>query len=187
VALAAILGAGCAALAWTHARRVAQVTGAEVSALVVALKKLPEAERLDALARRSRPGSVERRMASLALAEGGDRAKIAVVNDVLAEVEHSLERSAGWPSAALRIALFGAMLLAVVAYLTAQEIRWALAIVGIGGVAALACVEANRAAKRGAEAQRQVIDALVATALGHLVDGAPEPPRRRSRRRSNRG
>jgi hypothetical protein len=58
--------------------------------------------------------------------------------------------------------------------------------VGIGGVAALACVEANRAAKRGAEAQRKVIDALVAAALGHLAEGAPDSPRRRARRRANR-
>jgi hypothetical protein len=187
VALAVILGAGCAALAWAHARRVGQVASTDVSALVIALKKLPEAERLAALCRQSRPGSFERRVASAVFAAPSDRAKIGAVNDALADVEHTLRVGAGWPSAGIRIALFGAMLLGVVAYLMAYEVRWALAIVGIGGVAALACVEAKRAAERSAEAQRTAIDALVSVALGHLADDASETPRRRARRRGGYG
>lgn len=183
-----ILGVGCAALAWSHARRIGQVASStDVDALVIALKKLPEAERLPALCQKSRPGSFERRVASEALTAPSDRAKIAVVNDALADVEHSLRVGAGWPSAGIRIALFGAMLFGVVAYLTAREIRWALAIVGVGGVAALACVEAKRAAQRSAEAQRTAIDALVSVALGHLAEGAPDISRRRVRRRGGSG
>jgi hypothetical protein len=183
VALTVILGAGSAGLAWAHARRITRVTSTDVSALVIALKKLPEGERLPALSRRSRPGSFEHRVASEALAAPGDQARIAIVNDALADVEHTLRVGAAWPGAAIRIALFGATLLGVVAYLKADEIRWALAIVGIGGAAALACVEAKRAARRGAEAQRRAIDALVAVAFGALAEGAPDTPRRRSRRR----
>lgn len=180
------LGAGCAALAWAHARAVAKVTSTDVGALVIALKRLPEAERLPALSRRARPGSFEHRVASEALSAPDDRARIAAVNDLLAEVENVLESGAAWPSAGIRIALFGAMLLGVIAYVWAYEIRWALTIVGIGGAAALACVEANRAAKRGVASQRRAIDALVLAAVGNLAEGAPDAPERRPRRRGAR-
>lgn len=186
MALAVVVGAGCAALGWAHARAVARVTSTDMGALVIALKRLPQDERLPALSRRAKPGSFEHRVASEALAETDDRAKIAAVNDLLAEVEHALEARAGWPSAGIRIALFSAMLLGVIAYVAVHELRWALTIVAIGGASALACVEANRAAQRGAASQRRAIDDLVLAAMGDLGEAAPAAPERRSRRRGSR-
>ena len=68
------------------------------------------------------------------------------------------------------------------------QLEWALATVAVGGVAAVACVEARRSGERAAERQRRGIDALVATALG-----LPEEPREgadageRGRPRASRG
>ena len=60
VGVAVLLGAGCGALGWSYARKVAGATSSELGALVIALKKLPEGERLRALANKSRPESWER-------------------------------------------------------------------------------------------------------------------------------
>jgi hypothetical protein len=185
VGIAALLGAGCAALGWSYALRVLGATSGDVGAQVIALKKLPEEERLGALASRSRPGTWEHQLAEDALAAPDDAARIAVVNEALTDLEHVFQAGAGWPSASIRIALFGAMLLGVAAFLVSRELRWTLTILGIGGVAALACVEANRAARRSAEAQRRAIDGLISTTLRALdrialpVYDRREPFRRR--------
>jgi hypothetical protein len=159
------------------------VTSGDVGALVSALKELPEADRLPALSRRSRPGSWEHRLAAAVLEAPNDLEKIAAVNDAIADLEHAFRTGAGWPPAGIRIALFGATLLGSLTYLWAHDLRFALSILGVGGATALACAEANSAARRKTEATRKAIDALVATAVGSLAFASAEFPERRSRRR----
>lgn len=187
VTLALLLGLGCALLSWAHVRRVGEATSGEAGALTLALKKVPDAERLDELGRRARPQSWEHRLVGDLREAPTAAAKIAAVNDALAEVEHTFRAGAGWPSGGIRIALFGGMLLGVSAWLAARDISYALGIVAIGAVSAGACFEAKRSAERRVTAQRRAIDDLVAIAVGRLVPEAGAlPPERRSRRRSAR-
>jgi hypothetical protein len=176
------MGVGSAALSWGYARRVAGATSGQAQALAIALKRVPEAERLAALEKRAPAGSWERAAAAEALAAADARGQVAAWNDAIGELEHTLGRGATWPGAAIRIAAFGGMLLAIAAFLAAREIQPALIILGIAGASALASIEARRRGKRAAAEQRAAVDALVAVVTGHL-DAGPPAPERRSRRR----
>lgn len=176
IALAALVGIGAAALAWTQARRAAAATGEDLAPLTLALKRVHVEERLGELLRRSTPGSWVHELATEALAAPNGSARVAVVNLAISDAEHALSRGAGWPGAALRIALLGAGLLTFAAYLYGDgELKAPLAVVGIGVVAAFTCVEAGRSARRNAERQRRAIDELVATAMGESPTPV-EPP-----------
>jgi hypothetical protein len=196
--LAVLVGVGAAWLAWTQARRAAAPTGSDPAALTLALKRLPAGERLAELRRRAAPGTWEHELAVEAIAATDEAARVGVVNLALAEAEHALTRGAGWPRAAVRIALLGAALLAFAAYIGGSGgVKAPLAILGIGGIAALTCVEARRSAQRNATRQRRAIDELVAATLGETVRaadaascrtapaarGRPAGPERRQRRR----
>jgi hypothetical protein len=147
-------------------RRVAGATAADPVTVAAALRRVPAAGRLEELQRRARPGSWEHGLASELLAAQGEEAKVAAVNLALSDVEHAMTRTARWPRTALRIALLGAGLLGFFAYIRDPEhIKWSLATVAVGGVAAVGCVEARRTADRALERQRRGIDALVAAAL----------------------
>jgi len=185
--LALLLGLGCALLAWSHVRRVGEATSSDIVALTLALKKLPDAERLPALARRAPPASWEQRLAADLLEAPTAAAKIAAVNDALADIDHTFRAGAAWPSGAIRIALFGGMLLGVTAWLAAQHLTGALGIVAASALSAAVSFEAKRSAERRVVAQRRAIDDLVTALVGRLAPDASAPlPERRSRRRSAR-
>lgn len=147
------------------------------------MKRLPEADRLAELERRSAPGSWEQRLASDVRAARDDEAAVAIANEALADVEHALTERAAWPGAGIRIAALSGLLLAATAYVESRQPKWSLAIAGLAGVSVLSCVEAGRAARRSAEAQRAAVDALVAAALGRL---AAAPPAAQSSSRAGR-
>lgn len=180
-----VLGGGCLALAWAPARRAA-VNRDAARALSLALKALPEIERLTALARLAGPSHWAGRLAAEVLEANDERAKIAAANDALAEVEHALRLGEAWPATSLRITLFGSTLFGIIAYLALRAPLFALAILGVGAAAALACSEAGRALRRLAVAERQAVDVLVSVALGSLTRAAPEMPERRAHRRPAR-
>ncbi|MFO0762302.1 MAG: hypothetical protein U0359_38035 [Byssovorax sp.] len=183
IAMAVVLGAGCAWLSWAHVLRVGRATSGRASALAVALKRVPDAERVDELSRRADPGSWEHRFACEVGAAPTAAAKIVAVNDALGELDHLFQAGAGWPSAAIRIALFGGMLLAVSAWLDEHSLGAALGIALTGVLSAGACFEAKRSAERRVAAERKAIDDLVAVAVGSLDAGdEPMPPERRARR-----
>jgi hypothetical protein len=165
-------------LAWSQARRAAAPTGGDPAALALALKRVPQAERLRELHRRAPPGSWEAELAAEALAAQTETGRVAAVNLALSEVEHTLSRGAAWPRTGIRIALLGAGFFAFAAYLYDQDqFKWSLGIVGIGVVAALSCVEASRSAERHATKQRRAIDDLVAATFGDLDREDPGAPR----------
>jgi hypothetical protein len=192
LALSVLVGLTCAALAWAHVRRVAGATGADPAALALALKRVPLPERVAELERRATPGSWAHGLASEVLAAPGEEAKVDAVNLSLSEVEHAMTRTARWPRTALRLAVFGDALLGFLEYIEdPSQLKWALASVAVGGVAAVACVEARRSGERAVERQRRGIDALVAVALGlpeEPREGAdPDGPGRRQPREPSRG
>jgi hypothetical protein len=186
--LASALAAASGALAWAHVRRVLAVARPDTEALALALKRMPSGERLAALRERAAPGGWEHDLAVDVLAAPDEEAKVAAVNLALADLEHALVRGERWPSAALRIALLGGGLLAILAKLLEPgQIRWTLAIVAVDGLAAMICAQAARTAARHADRQRRAVDALVAVALTLPPDAAPAgrggpPPSRRRRR-----
>lgn len=180
IALALLTSGGCAVASWSHPARIAGLTSSDARALARTLRALPEEERLAELGRRSAAGSWERRFAHALLDAAGDRARIAAANDLLAEAEHRLEVGAGWPRAGVRLSAFGALLLAMLAFLSGAGASALVVIAGVGGAGALASALAGRAGRVEAERQRGAIDGLVAAAVGPLasITAAPVPARR---------
>jgi hypothetical protein len=189
LALAVLVGAGSAALAWSQARRVAALSRGDPAALALALKRFPVEQRASELRNRAEPGSWEHELAAEVLAAPTDAAKVAAVNLALGEVEHALARGAGWPRASVRIALLGDVLLGAVAYLAdATQVRSSFTMAGIGVVAALTCVEAARSAERNAAKRRRGIDELVAATFGDGLRAVETGPGRAGAgRRRRRG
>lgn len=183
VALTALVAFGAAALAWGHVRRVARATSIDAASLFIALRRLPLEARLAELERRTPPSTWEHRLAGDLAGAAGEAERIAVVNDALAAVEAELSAGAGWPSAALRIAIFGTLLGAALSVVVHRpDVILFLAVVG--AVGAIAAVEAGRRAKRIASAKRASIDSLIETALGSPPPASVAPGRRAGRRRS---
>jgi len=165
LAVAVLLALGATSLAWRQVRRASATIGGDQ--LRLGLKRLPLVERLGELGRRAEPGSWEHQLAVEALAAPDQAAQVAIVNLALADAEHTLSEGAAWPSAGVRIALLGAGLLAAAAYITdADQVRWWLSILAVGCIAALACFEASRSARRHADQRRRGIDELVAITFG---------------------
>jgi hypothetical protein len=163
LALAVIVGVGSAVLAWSQVCRATTPTKGDPAALAVALRRVPAGTRLRELQRRAERGSWEHELAVEALDTPDEPARVAVVNLALAEVEHRLSEGADWPRTSLRIALLGAALLAFIARIVDRDqSRWSLAILAVGGLAALSCLEARRSAERHAAKQRRAVDDLVA-------------------------
>jgi len=170
---ALLLAVACVALAWSHVRGVLAVTRADAAALAIALKRVSAGKRLAALLERTAPGSWEHDLAQDVLAAPDEDARVRAANVALADLDHDLLRAAGWPRAALRIGLLGHALLALAAYLAdrtrAPQIA---AILVVGALTALACVEARRSGERAAVRQRRAVDALLGAVFS---EGSPGP------------
>lgn len=187
LALSLAVSVGCAALSRRHAVRVARAVGGDARALSRALRAFPGEARLPELARRSRPGSWEHRLALALLEAAEPRARIAVANDLLAELELTLDAGAGWPPAAARLSAFAAMLLATLSFLARAGLPVIALVLGAGAAGALASAAADRAARRAAVLQREAVDALIDAAVGPLLAAEAtrrDPPRRSRRARS---
>lgn len=168
-----LLAFACAALAWAHVRGVLRVTRADASALALTLKRVPQGERLQGLFKRTEPGTWEHELAREALAAPHEDARVRAANLALADLEHALLRAAGWPRAGLRIGLLGHAFLALAAYLADRAHPAQIAaILVVGALTALACVEARRSGDRAAVRQRRAVDAL----LGVVFSEGPASP-----------
>jgi hypothetical protein len=183
VALTALMALGAAVLAWGHVQRVARAASMDLGPISIALRRLPVEARLAELERRTRPATWEHRLAAELKAAAGDAERVAVVNDALAAVDAELSAGAGWPSAGLRIAVFGTLLCTALAVL-ARRLEVIAVLVVVGAIGALATAEAGRRAKRMAAAQRTSIDSLIEAALGSLPSASTSDRRRSSRRKS---
>lgn len=181
VGLAVALAAASALLAGAHLARVrTEVDGA---ALAATLKRVPVEERAAEASRRAPAGSWERALAEDVAASPEGPGLIAAVNDALADLEHRLVATAGWPDAALRLSIFGALLIAVATFLAGHR-EAILLVVGAGAVGAVASAELARRGRAVVARRKLAADALVAA----LVPGGagPREPVRpgRVRRRS---
>ena len=182
------MGAASSWLGWAYVRQVARVLRSDAETLALVLRRTPANERLLTLLDRSAPNSFEHTLAAEALAAASEDATVAAVNFALSEIDHSIASRARWPATGLRIALFSAGLAAFVAYLTDPSVlRWPLAILAVGVVAALVCAQAGRTGDRLAAQQRRAIDSLVSAALSLPAEAStraapPADPGRRRRR-----
>ena len=179
--VAALVGAGSAALAWAQARRAAKPPASDRVKLANRIKALPREQRLQALAAESAPGTWEHELAREVLAAPGPR-QPAAVNLALSEIDHVLTEGDGWPGAGVRIALLSGALLGFVAYLAGAPVGSAVGDLAIGGVSALLCFEAGRTAKRSVQGQRAAVDRLVNAVFGDLPASAAREARGSSER-----
>lgn len=186
IAFAAVVSALSALLAWAQVRRVTTITSLDAASVARSLLRLPDDQRAPELARRAAAGSWEHSLATELVEAAGDQARIAAVNDAVAQLELRLGERAGWPSAALRISVLSALLLAIIAKINHRQ-DLILAVLVIGGVGVVIALEAKRRALHGAKAQREAIDALVAAVAGKLELSAQPGSRVRSRARARAG
>jgi hypothetical protein len=161
LSLGAVIAAAAGMLARAHQKRVERATSGQTSSLAVALKRMPPAARISALAARAPEGSVEGLLADELGRAEDDAARCAAVNDLLADIELTLEASSSWPRAATRIAAYGTLLLAAIAVLgdAGVFVTAALVILGVGGAGF--CISVDTRTKALARDRRKAIDALV--------------------------
>jgi hypothetical protein len=174
-------------LSLAHLQRVARVASRRDVDLARLLRATPVERRLSELALRGGHGWAGQ-LGHALIAMNGAADRVAHVNETLADLECRLDERVGWPVAALRISVAGAILACVPAVL-AHRLNAVLIIVVLGAVGALGSIECARRARRLATAQRAVIDAVIDAASPALATGAMKTAvsvRRRHRSRSSR-
>jgi len=171
-------------LSRAHLERVTRVTSGRTTELTVALKRLPLEARARALSERAPAESVEAKLAACLVREESDAARDAALDELLAEIELSLESGASWPRAATRIAAYGGLLFAVLTVVSHKGSFGGpvLLVLGFGG--AFACAAMGRRARDLASDQRKAVDALVDALVprdrpASVVDRGPRAARRR--------
>lgn len=169
IALSLLATSACVAVSWRHWVRASRLTATDARALSRELRALPGETRLPELARRSPPGSWERRFAADLMEAGDERARIAAANELLGEVEHRLREGAGWPPAAVRLSLLVSLKLAVLSFFWGAGTAEILTVLSTGVIGAGVSAVAGRAGRTEATRQREAIDALVAAAVGSVA------------------
>ncbi|UQA58260.1 hypothetical protein [Polyangium aurulentum] len=140
---------------------------------------MPPPDRLEALATRAPPGSLEQRLAREVSGAQDAEAQVAALNDVLLEVDHALEASAGWPRAGTRIAAYGGMLLVIIAVISRAGPVAYFTLLALVLIATLASAAVGARARDLGRAQRKDLDALIDAVYGRMPKGAPRAKRRR--------
>lgn len=182
VALGLVVAVAAVLLSRVHLQRVERVTSGQTNALAIALKRLPPAERLAALASRAPSGSFERRLADELSRVADEETRGALINDVLVDVDLALGASSAWPSAATRIAAYGCLFFAALSFLAHVSSFVAVCLVIAGVASAAACVSIGERAETLAREQRKAMDALVdALILRERTPGEAQRPRRSAR------
>lgn len=200
ISIELLVAAACFALAWSHVRRVEGAVSSDLRAVAAAVRRAPEGQRVLELSRSAPAWSFEASLATQLSCARTEEARVAAINEALAEVDISLTERARWPSSAVKIVLWGTMLISISAFLSRSVASSApgtttsapiLAIVVIGGASAIACLSAGRRADRAARDRREAADALVTALVGRPPDprSAPDTTKkhRRPRRRSHGG
>lgn len=141
-------------------------TSPALRALAADLRRAPQGERVLELQRRAPTGGFEAELAADLLAAPNGDARVAAVNEAIADVEQSLTRGAVWPGSAARIAAWGSACVAAIHYL-ADGSGAALIVVGvIGAASVMACVGVGRRASAIARERREAVDALMTALFG---------------------
>jgi hypothetical protein len=178
VALAGLTSAACAYVSLRRLRRVATATAAHTASLASALRRVPREDRVRTLADRAPSGTWEHHVAT-ELLDAPAEARVGLLNEALAELDHALSQGEGLPAACARLSLLTGGLCAILAFLASLRAA-ALADVALGAMGAAASAELGRRARLEVVARRGAVDALVQTLAGELEPAGP--PSRAPRR-----
>lgn len=162
VGAALALAALQSALASAHLGVVRQLDDAALTALSLRLKRARPAERAALL--RSSDVPVARALGEALEASPGDPE--GALDLELGELEHRLERTAGWPEAAVRIVVLGTMLVVLAGFGAGAHTLALGAAFVIGMTGALVSMVVGRAARERGRRARAAVDALVDAMLG---------------------
>ncbi|EYF08939.1 hypothetical protein [Chondromyces apiculatus] len=187
VALALALALACAAGAWRYRDKVRRLSGGDVEATARSLRKLPREERLVALSQCAPRGSFAHRFALTVMEVRGDDARIAAVNELLAEAARVLDVGAAWSAVGTRLGALGGLLLATLMYLVGGPPAMIAAVLGLAATGAILAATLGASARAEAERQRRSLDDLVAVVMGdsgEAPERAASPGRRQRTRRS---
>ncbi|WP_156339126.1 hypothetical protein [Chondromyces crocatus] len=171
----------CVVGVWRYRARVGAVTAPDIAGMTRLLRRMPEKERLAVLSREAAPGSFEGRLARALMDVSGAGARVAIVNELLAEVGHETELGSAWSQTASRLAALGGLLLATSAYLMGAPPRTVVVVLGTGAASAVWAAALGSRARVEAVKQREIVDALVSAVMGDVVE-PPGASERRSRR-----
>lgn len=168
-------------LARAHLAAIERAATPNLADLTASLRRSPPEQRRDVLRARTATGSWLHELAATLAAPGDDALFVAALNDALLERSHTLAHGEAWPRVAVRLALAGAGLCAVAAFLL-SEARLVPILLGLGGTAAVVSAHAGWRARDLADAERRGIDALMALLAGPHLASAPLAGARRPRR-----
>lgn len=184
VALAAAVAGLAVALSVAHLRRVARALPDDLAGLASTLRRVAPEKRVTELGRLAPEEGWAGSLAGALSRPAGAEARLAALNELLAETERELGERAAWPRAAVRIALFGGIAVAALAvslHAGVPLLLTVLLVVALGGSAAAIF---GRRAGRIAQKRREDVDALVAVVTGGCAPSrSPVSPGRRGRRR----
>lgn len=185
VTLAALVVIVAIGLSRAHLKSIERVSAGQTRELAISMKRLPAESRLSELAKRAPPGSFAARLVEDLRGVESDATRAAVVNDLLAEIQISLEATASWPRTSARIAVYGCFVLGAIALSTGVDRPIVASIVGLGLVGTSVCIGFGRRADALAHETRAAVDALVEAVVGRELiapagsRGAKNPSRRR--------
>lgn len=112
-------------------------------------------------------GGWEHRLLDELAAAPSDAAKVAAINEHLADVNHQLRSRADWPATAIRIVLLGSCAVCVVGFALGARLELAV-VAAIGLISAGACGLASKHGDTLATRQRDRIDNLIRAMSGDL-------------------
>ncbi len=186
VVAATLLAGACIALAGGQVARVSRARPSEIDALRSALRRLPFDARAAALAERAQDSGWLRELGEGLRDATSPSTRVAAANDVLGDVARTLDAGAAWPSAAVRLAAFGGLLLVALGLLADAGAVVVTLVAGLAGVAAVLAAVAGQRARRASAALREAIDDLVALCAppedrADPVERAPRRGRRSGR------
>lgn len=160
VALAVALVIATSALASIQLRGVRRALGQRARDLLREIERTAKEARLGKLAARAEPDTFEAKLAAALDGVEDEAARITVTNEALGDLAFLLESRARWSPAAVRIVLFGALLLVALA-LIEWSILEACLVMGVGGAGvAIAALLGSRAREIERD-QRKIADGFV--------------------------
>jgi Flp pilus assembly protein TadB len=176
VLVAVAAGAGAAFAAAARLRNVDRALGCDPQRVADSLGRMPSRERIARAAEDLRMAGAEAEAQLLAdlLGAPGERARIALTNEHLADLDARLRWGEAIPGAAARLAMLGAVLALAVHVVAAGALgAETLLVVAAGGAGWVASSLLGRAASRRADSLRRGLDALVERAMAGLGSAAP--------------
>ena len=188
VTFAATLACACAFLASAQVAAVVRSTPRELAALRAVMRRLPREERVTAIVEHEASSTWLGALGSVLGDAASPAERAAAANEVLGDLEGSIEARASWPAAAVRLAAFGGLLLVAMGLLAQVGAVVVTSIVGLTGVTTIVAGLLGRHARLRSSALREAADDIVSLCVPPAEreepgDRAPRRGRRGARRR----